>query len=612
MTDLLSGVPPTPKKKSAQPQNSSHEPATAGVPGWWRRIDLALLPILALPLLILRVDDTWLFAYSATGGPPGCLGCEHGYIDPWIYFGYFLDLTQHLHTFRTGYFGGRLPWIVPGFLAYRSFPPLVAPYVLHVAFYWVAVVSLYLILKNTVSRRAALLTALLMGCHSYFLWAIGWDYVNGAAITYVLLTLCVLTYTAKSQRPRPWLILSGIVFGTAIYCQLFVVSFAPLFLLYYHFARKECGQNSPASHLRPFAHGFLALTFLFLALNVALKAAPLFFIIPALSRAARFVGAGNRWFDPSYKWVANAAWLLFPAVTLVGAFLFVNRRGSRTAARGGLRLFWQIYFILSVVILLLWQVGGQPILQVAFYTSYLIPGTFLALGAQSAAVLERFSRRQFALLCCAAATILFLPFVLPLHSGVIPAIQRHNLLWPAILGTGGVVLLVRQVRYTSALAVLLICAACGTLDATTGTRTWGHPGEPDDPAVRKQAFLAVVDSVRAVKEIDPTDQLFFWYDREARLGSLHRSVASTFMWSHRLVSESFPLLGAQAATFDLKPRIPPPHTRIAILTVDEEALQKAEQSLHQVGLTARFLGQRRISEGPIFWNMILIETEKAD
>ena len=575
-----------------------------------RRVDLALLPILALPLLILRADDTWLFAYSATPGPPGCMGCEHGYIDPWVYFGYFLDLTHHLLTFRTGYFGGRLPWIVPGYLAYHFFPPLVAPYVLHLAFYWVALVSLYLILKHTVSQRAALLTALLMGCHSYFLWAIGWDYVNGAAITYILLTLCALTYTARSERPRRWLMLSGVIFGAAIYCQLFLINFSPLFALYYYFARKEYGRGPFRSAFRPFAHGFLALTFLFCVFNVVFKAAPLFFIIPSLSRAARYVGAGDRWYDPSYKWITSAIWLLFPAVVLIGALLFVSRRDART--RGGFPFFWQIYFVLSTVIMLLWQLQGQPIFQVAYYASYLIPPTFLALGAQTADVLQRFSRRQFAALCCGAAVILFLPFVLPLHSGLIFAIQQHRSLWPALLGTVAVILLIRKARYTGALAVLLLCAACASLTATTGTRTWGHPGEPDDPAVRKQAFLAVVDSVRAVQEIDPTDHLFFWYDEEARLGPLHRSVASTFMWSHRLVSERFPLLGDQAATWDLKPKVPPPHTRVAILTVDDQALQRAESSLRQVGLTARFLGQRRISEGPISWNMILIETEKAN
>jgi len=601
VSELLSNAPPTTKSEPLQGEPSPIAHPSAGLGGWLRRIDLALLPILALPLVILKLDDSWLFAYS-----------EQGFIDPWVYFGYFLDLPRHLQTFRGGYFAGRLPWIVPGFLAYRFFPPARAAYGLHVVFYWVAVVSLYLILKNTVSRRAALLTALLMGCHSYFLWAIGWDYVDGAAITYVLSTLCVLTYAAKAERPRRWLLLSGAVFGAAIYCQFFLITFAPLFALYYHFAKGEYGRNPLASGIRAFAQGFLALTLVFVVVNLVFKAAPLFFIVPALSRAAKFVGFGNRWLDPSYKWVASATWLLFPALVLLGAFLFVNWRPPRPTRHGGFRLFWQLYFMLSALIMLLWQVLGQPVLQLPFYTSLLIPGMFLALGAQFAAILEGFSRRQFAVLCGGAAIILLLPFVVPLQSRFIAAAQQHRWLWPAVLGTAGVALIVRRVRYTRAIAVLLLCAAGAALSATTGTRTWAHPGKVDDPTLRKQAFLAIVDSVRAVQEIDPTDHLFFWYDLQARLGPLHRSVASSFMWSHRLVSERFPLLGAQAETSDLKPKVPLPHTRIAILTLDEDALRKAEQSLRQVGLTARFIGQRGIREGPISWNMILIETEKAD
>ena len=612
MSEVLSSAFSASTTKSPHVQKSPPAPTASGVPGLIRRIDLGLLPILALPLLILKLDDTWLFAFSAASGPPGCVGCKQGFIDPWVYFGYFLDLTHHLRTFRTGYFAGRLPWVLPGFLAYHYFSPLTAAYVLHLVFFWVALVSLYLILKLTVSRRTALMTGLLMGCYPYFLWAIGWDGPDGAAITYVLLTLCVLTYAAKAEHPRRWLVISGLVFGAVIYSQLFLISFAPLFLLYYRFAKNEYGRNSPSPGFRPFAYGFLALTTLFAVLNVVLKAAPLFFIIPSLSRAARLVGAGNRWLDPSYKWIGSAAWLLFPAVTLVGALLLVNWRGSRITSGGGFRSFWQIYFLLSVLIMVLWQLAGQPVLQFVYYTSLLFPAMFMALGAQWAGALERLDRWQFAALCGVALAILFLPFVLPLRAGVVPRIQQHPILLPAILGTAAVVLLARPVRYTSALAVLLLCVACGTLNAGIGTRTWGHPGQPDDPALRKQAFLAVVDSVRVVQEIDPTDHLFFWYDLRAPLGRLHRSVASTFMWSHRVVSESFPLLGAQAETFDLKPKVPPPHTRIAILTVDPEALQKAEQSLRQVGLTARFIGERRISEGPIWWNMILIDSEKVN
>ncbi len=571
--------------------------------GWLRRVDLALLSLLALPLVVLKLDDTWLFAYSAG---------EHVLIDSWIYFGYFLNLSGLLRTFRSGYFAGRLSWILPGFLAYRAFPPLAATYILHVAFYWIAVVSLYLILKNTVSRRAALLAAVLMGCYSYFLWAIGWDYVDGAAVAYTLWTLCALTYAAKAERPRRWQLTSGAAFAAAIYCQFFLISFAPLFALYYHFARREYWKDVPASRVRPFVHGFLALTLFYAVINLVLKAPPLFFILPSLSAGGKLVAKGNLWMNWSLVWIRDAVWLLFPAVTLLGAFLFVNVRGSRPTPHGGFRLLWQAYFVLSALIMLLWQVSGQPVLQLPYYTSLLIPGMFLALGAQLAPVLERFSHRQFAALGGGAVIILLLPFVAPLHSGSMVVIQQHRWLWPAALGTAGVALLARRVRYTGALAVLLVCAACGSLNLATGTRTWGRAGEPDDPALQKQAFLAVVDSVRAVQQIDPSGRLFFWYDVQARLGHLHRSVASTFLWSRRMVSESFPLLGAKAETPYLKLKIPPPHTRIAILTVDEAALEKAEQSLREVGLTARFIGQRRISEGPISWNMILIETEKAN
>jgi len=594
---------PTTEREPLQVRKPAITHASEGLRSRLRGMDFALLPILILPLMLLKLDDSWLFAYSAG---------EQGFIDTWVYFGYFLDLTHHLQTFRSGYFAGRLPWILPGFLAYRSFPPTVAPYVLHVAFYWVAVVALYLILKKTVSRRAALLAALLMGCHSYFLWAIGWDYVDGAAITYVLLTLCVLTYAARAERPRRWLVLSGAVFGAAIYCHLFLITFAPLFALYYYFAKREYGRNPRPSAIRSFVHGFLGLTLIFVVVNLVFKAAPLFFIIPSLSRAARFAGAGNKWLDPSYKWVTSATWLLFPAVTLLGAFLVMNRQHSAPTRRG-FPLFWQLYFVLSAFIMLLWQLSGQPVLQSAFvYTSLLIPAVFLALGAQLATVVEGFSRRQFAALCCGAAIILLSPFMVPLHSGFITVIQQHRWLWPAVLGTAGVAVLARPARHTGALAVLLLCAVGATLTLTTGTRTWGHPGAPDDATVQKQAFLAVVDSVRAVQEIDPTNHLFFWYDFRAPLGPLHRSVASTFMWWHRLVSETFPSLDVLAGP--PYPRYKPvqPHMRIAILTVDEAALEKAKRSLREVGLTARFIGQRRISEGPISWNMILIETEKAN
>jgi hypothetical protein len=135
----------------------------------WFRFDAGIFVLLALPWAILRFDTSWLFGYATS---------SIGLIDPWVYFGFFLDLTQHIRAFKGAYFTTRLAWTVPGALVYHAFSPVVATYVLHLAVFYAATLSLYLILKLTVSRRAALLATLLMAFHSYFLSSVGWTYID--------------------------------------------------------------------------------------------------------------------------------------------------------------------------------------------------------------------------------------------------------------------------------------------------------------------------------------------------------------------------------------------------------------------------------------------------
>src|SRR5246127_2027628 len=149
---------PNPVTTKVNDQSIAHQkPAHAGKSTWASYFDSGVLLIAALPWAILRFDSSWLFAYSTS---------SFGFIDPFIYFGYFLDLTQHLRTFKGAYFSTRLTWTVPGAIVYHVFSPLHAAYVLHLALFYLATLSLYVILQITVSRRAALVAAILMGCHS--------------------------------------------------------------------------------------------------------------------------------------------------------------------------------------------------------------------------------------------------------------------------------------------------------------------------------------------------------------------------------------------------------------------------------------------------------------
>src|SRR5262249_7589238 len=138
---------------------------------WQPAIDLALL--LILPVLLLTINHHWVFSDTRR-------------IDPWVYFGYYLNLPNHLHAFGGTYYGTRLSTIIPGYLAYQLLPPLAANYILHLILDYASVLSLYMILSQTLSRRAGFLAATCMGCHFFFLQAIGWDYVDGFSIAYLL------------------------------------------------------------------------------------------------------------------------------------------------------------------------------------------------------------------------------------------------------------------------------------------------------------------------------------------------------------------------------------------------------------------------------------------
>jgi hypothetical protein len=558
------------------------------------KIDPGVLVVLTLPWVVLRFDTTWLFAYPTS---------SFGFIDPWMYFGFFFDLTQHIRTFKGAYFTTRLTWTVPGAVVYHLFSPLVATYVLHVALFYGSILSLYLILKVTVSRQAALVATLLMAFHSYFLWSVGWPYIDGAGNMYVLLTLACLAFAARSHRPQWWLVAAGALAAKAVYCQFFLIGFSPLVFGFYYFARREMGNRRSVSEWKPFTWGFAFVTVLYGLFNMAVNGRFLFFI-NSLGTAAKLVIHRNPYNDSTYGWIAGATWLVAPALTSVGAIVCLRRRRSiLSIPNAEFLLFWQRYLLLSDLIMVFWQLIGQPVLQLPTYASYLMPPVFLALGSQIAIVTHRLSKVGLAFVYTGVFVAGILPLILPADSGLMRWLIAHPILLPFGIGTIAVAVIGKQIRYVRALAVVALAASLEALSAATSTRTWTHGTLPHDDASQKYALLAIVDSIHTVQELDNSGNLYFWYDGEARLGRLYRDVASTYLWAYRLQSETFP---------DPGPKPPPPQRRILILTEDPgPALELARASLAKLGLTGNLIAQRKIQEGPFRWDMIEIQITRT-
>src|SRR4030042_6743190 len=115
-------------------------------------IDIVIL-VLTPAFLCLVVPD-WIFTQTSS-------------IDPYVHLGYIRNFGHYFAFFGDTYYGTRLPFIIPGYICYKIFPPLLANYVLHLGFYYLALFSLYFILRIAVNRRAALLTTAFMGFYPY-------------------------------------------------------------------------------------------------------------------------------------------------------------------------------------------------------------------------------------------------------------------------------------------------------------------------------------------------------------------------------------------------------------------------------------------------------------
>ncbi len=389
----------------------------------------------------------------------------------------------------------------------------------------------------------------------------------------------------------------------AFYCQFFLIVFSPLVFGFYYFARPEMGNRRSTSEWKPFAWGFAFVTIAYGLFNMAINGRFLFFI-NSVGTAAKLVINHNPYNDPTYGWLAGASWLVLPAIATIGAILCLVRRQSiLSVPNAEFLLFWQRYLLLSVLIMAFWQLVGQPVLQLFTYSSYLMPAVFLALGSQIAIVSHRLGKRSLVLIYVGFLLVGILPLWLPIDSGLMLTLKQHSILFSSVIGVIAVGAIATETQRVAAWALLALSISLGALNAATSTRTWSHGCLPHDEASEKYAMLAIVDSIRLTKELDPSDNVYFWYDGEDRLGRLYRSVASTYLWAYRLQSESFP---------DFGPKAPPLQRRILILTEDaNHALQQAQASLNKAGLNANLLTQRKIQEGPFRWDVIEIQITEA-
>jgi len=123
-----------------------------------------------------------------------------GYIDPWFYTGYFTNFHYLVAHRGFTYYVSRLPWILPGRLAFAIAGPEVASLLLCGAIVAVSAVSLYWMVRWYYGRAPAALAVVVLITNPYFMASAGWQYPDGAAIAYAMGGLALYLRPTGSRR----------------------------------------------------------------------------------------------------------------------------------------------------------------------------------------------------------------------------------------------------------------------------------------------------------------------------------------------------------------------------------------------------------------------------
>jgi hypothetical protein len=498
--------PPSPPPKSL-PQNRL-------------QIDPYVFILLLVPFFVLWRNSNLVFTPVGT-------------IDPWVYYGFFRNLVSFKRDLFPGtYYGSRLSWILPGYILNKLLSPLAANYVLHLSVYYLALLSIFSLLKTATNRQSALLGALLFGFYPYSWMALGWDYVDGAGIAFFLLTLVLLTRAATADRRYGSLIGGGVACAALIYSNLAWGLLCPIFVFYYVLlsrARRSAGLFKTLLEMAIFfGIGIAVVTAVFALINHAIDGT-YWFYAPSLGYALAAARRPNPWKISIAKWMVSALWLILPAATalmsvIVGAF----QRKDLFTRQHLIRILFVMQFFVAAGVLLVEDFRGDPVLQFSYYASYLIPFMFLAVGSQFLRI-PHLTDRGFPAIVVFALFALCLPWAL--SDGFWAKI--HGPLWPL-----GVVLLMTcagAVLFGRLPGLIVILTSSGILYSYLLAGQAAKPGNAG-----RGSFVRIAHDIQEIEKVRQGRPIRFWYDAAEPFGFEFYSLNATYLWGYTMVSATFP------------------------------------------------------------------------
>ena len=538
--------------------------------GWlddkrYRLFHLAV--ILSVPLLELAANPNALINPGATYS-----------IDAWVYTGFFLSLPSHLQRFGQTYYSTRLSWLLPGFAAHSFLPPLAANYALHLTTFYVLLWVTYRFLARGVDRSTAILGTLFVAWNPLILTAIGWDYVDGVGIVFLMITLFCCERAVQGSRSRWWSAAAGAAATCLVVTNLALLGLLPACAMFVLCRGGWPSLRAVVANGVAGVAGVAAMLIIFGALNRSLGGLWLF-LEPQIRFVFTMYVQPNPWRTANYNW-HRASWLVLPAFSALGSI-------ASLLATPRERSFSRAIQATSLTAIATWVMldafTHTALLQYTYYASYLAPLALVALPLQTGKPQERehlgaavsFDLSAYAML--AAAYVAFLWYGSAFWNSLALALNHsrppnlYSLLAFTAMTIGCLALLslwvVRWPRLRWSLFVAAVAVSCA------GPYFRPAAEMPDGRA----RFETVVEAHRFIGKYLDRPAIRFWYRLKPQDAPPLRSIASTYLWGWVLINEDLPRLSSdEAATIK-------PDTRLVFLIAARHELDEGRAELTRLG-----------------------------
>ncbi|SEC72302.1 4-amino-4-deoxy-L-arabinose transferase [Rhizobiales bacterium GAS188] len=464
---------------------------------------------------------------------------DAGGIDAYLYLALIHDPTQILKRFGTTYYSNRIAFTLPNRLYLLALGDWHGYIAMRYTYLCAATASVYGIARSYYLSRIAIFSAILFCFNPWFIRSIMWDYVDGATITYLFVSLYLISTGGRySIRYHA---LGGIVLAFAINCNTFALGVAACFGFPWLIIHLKAGARQCARMAAVFVIGLMIGYAVILSLQY-MQAPWLGFWQERLTWAYAlwsFNSAKPSWCVPLLRHLSFGNYYL---LTVMPVLVAVIAAAAQPRLRSKIDLFGvaasAFLFIILFFFAIMQFVRHYPIITLFYYFDYALPAVTFALIALVGMISPRLRRVDDIVGYFAGIASILILWIAARHLRVVIDWIPLNIYALVIALSIGVAVVVRSRSWAwGGLVTFIIAVNSMFYYGPHGTNEYAklHSSEMYESARdERRASLFLLDTVG--RAVPPEDgKVGFWYGSDKE-DSKFMSIQSIFFYEYSLVS----------------------------------------------------------------------------